>query len=257
MLKIFICEDDTNYLERLTTLVNSYIEENSLDMHTALSALSPNEILEHLQSQNSTGLYFLDLDLSCDMNGFQLAVKIREYDPRAFIVIVTSDVKSHMLTFKYAIEAMDYITKESKDFEERVQTNIKQAFDRYITTMGAQPKRITIKLAEDLKIKSRYISKGILLHLSTIDIIYVESLINKPHYICVFTDEHQYVTRMSLKEIMQKAGPTFMQCHKSCVINTDKIASIDHIKRTLKLKNGATIAIGRRQLKNLLSDVII
>jgi len=225
-------------------------------MHTPISTPSPKDILAHLQLNKATGLYFLDLDLSCDINGFQLATKIREYDSRAFIVIVTGDTKSYMGTFRHATEALDYITKDSLDFDERIKKCINTANDRYILNSTTPSAILTIKLAEDMKNTSRYLSKGHIITLFGTDIIYVESLITKPHHVCIFTHgDGEYVTRMTLKDVANQLGETFIQCNKSCIINIKMIFSVDSKNRILNIRNGHKVEIGRRQLKNVVSVI--
>ena len=48
---------------------------------------------------NTVGIYFLDVDLKCSMNGIRLGEKIRELDTRGFIIFTTThlDVVSLVL----------------------------------------------------------------------------------------------------------------------------------------------------------------
>ena len=45
------------------------------------------------------------------MSGLELAVKLREYDPRGFIVFITAHDDMMFETFRYRLEALDYIVK--------------------------------------------------------------------------------------------------------------------------------------------------
>ena len=66
------------------------------------------EVLLHIYVQiKQKASIFLDIDLSSNMIGINLAATIREYDPLAKIIFVTSYTDLAYLTFLYKVEAMD------------------------------------------------------------------------------------------------------------------------------------------------------
>jgi len=113
VLKIFICEDNKVQREKFENIIENIIIIENYDMDLQLSTEDPFEIINYLKSNNTSGLYFLDVDLHSDINGIQLAEKIREYDPRGFIVFITTHAEMSYLTFLYKVEAMDYIIKDN------------------------------------------------------------------------------------------------------------------------------------------------
>ena len=180
MLRIFICDDNATQLADITTLIDSCIKKNSLDMAITISTQYPSEIIAVLPLQKEIGLYFLDIDLKCEIDAYMLAALIRKQDPRAFIVIVTGDKDSQSLIFKYAVEAMDYIIKDSPDFKERIEACIKNANDRYATKTTISEVEMEIKLAEDTTTSSGYLSKSSIVRLNSSDIYCIESLVLEP-----------------------------------------------------------------------------
>ena len=58
-------------------------------MEIILSTSNPYELLDTIENKDYTGIYFLDIDLNSNINGIDLAKKIRCYDPRGFIIFVT------------------------------------------------------------------------------------------------------------------------------------------------------------------------
>ena len=111
MLKAFICEDNKNQREKLTKIIEDIILIENYDMDLGLSTSDPYELINSITGTTNTGIYFLDVDLHSDINGIQLAEKIREHDPRGFIVFITTHAEMSYLTFIYKVEAMDYIIK--------------------------------------------------------------------------------------------------------------------------------------------------
>lgn len=112
MLKVFICEDNNLQRDKIKSTVENTIIIENLDMKVALSTGKTQDIIDYLENNKGSGLYFIDIDLNSDMNGIQLAERIRQYDPRGFIVFVTTHGEMSYLTFIYKIEVMDYIIKD-------------------------------------------------------------------------------------------------------------------------------------------------
>ncbi|WP_260484812.1 response regulator [Listeria booriae] len=117
MIEVFICEDEDNQRAEIVKYVESYIMIEEFDMQLALATGDPEELLSYVQlSGEGMGLYFLDVDLKhAHLDGLSLAQQIREYDPRGFIVFITTHAELSYLTFTYKVEAMDYIIKDDFD----------------------------------------------------------------------------------------------------------------------------------------------
>ena len=113
MLNVFICEDNTIERNKFEKIIKDIIMIENLDMDVSLSTGNPEDILSYLDNNSVSGLYFLDIDLKNKINVLKLAEKIREYDPRGFIVFVTTHAEMSYLTFIYKVEAMDYIIKDN------------------------------------------------------------------------------------------------------------------------------------------------
>lgn len=116
MLPVFICEDNRMQRERLTKYIEDYIMVEHFDMKLELSTGDPFELVSRMPTHQGMGLYFLDIDLGQpDMNGFELAQEIRKFDPRGFIIFITTHAELSYMTFTYKVEALDYIIHELLD----------------------------------------------------------------------------------------------------------------------------------------------
>ncbi|NVY53265.1 DHH family phosphoesterase [Listeria monocytogenes] len=129
MLPVFICEDNRMQRERLTKYIEDYIMVEHFDMKLELSTGDPFELVSRMPTHQGMGLYFLDIDLGQpDMNGFELAQEIRKFDPRGFIIFITTHAELSYMTFTYKVEALDYIIKDDIDLlHDRVLACMKQA----------------------------------------------------------------------------------------------------------------------------------
>ncbi len=160
MLRIFVCEDNKEQRERFAKIIQDITMIENLDMELTLTTAKPDDILNYLSENDVSGLYFLDIDLKSSMNGIELAAKIREYDPRGFIVFVTTHSEMSYLTFIYKVEAMDYIIKDNySNIKDRIHQCIINAHKKYSAKATELQKIFTMK-ADDKIINQDIIDLG-------------------------------------------------------------------------------------------------
>lgn len=147
MLPVFICEDNRMQRERLTKYIEDYIMVEHFDMKLELSTGDPFELVSRMPTHQGMGLYFLDIDLGQpDMNGFELAQEIRKFDPRGFIIFITTHAELSYMTFTYKVEALDYIIKDDIDLlHDRVLACMKQAEERISNDQDMQRSILRLK----------------------------------------------------------------------------------------------------------------
>ena len=112
MIDVYICEDHPEQRKVISQYIRSAILIEEYDMKIGMETEDPEKILEAVRNSENMGLYFLDIELNTNMNGLVLADRIREYDPRGFIVFITSHSEMSFLTFQYKVEALDFILKD-------------------------------------------------------------------------------------------------------------------------------------------------
>ena len=247
MISIFVCEDNPVHREHITGCINKYVMMQSLDMEVVLATASPYDVLDYLKKNSVTGLYFLDLDLSSDINGIELAEAIRTHDPRGFIVFITTDAESHVLTFKYKVEALDYIVKNNTDQDKRICECIQNAQDRFATKPALQ-NRFVFRLTKDT---TGHLSKGSTIAIDYDKILFFETSPTTPHSIVIITENSRHEFRAKLAEIYKSLDGRFFQCHRSYIVNIDKVSVVDERLMKLHLSNGGTIDIAARHVKRV------
>ena len=235
MLPIYICEDIPEKLEQIKRTINKHIELEKLDMKVVCAVTNPYTLLEYLNNNRENALFFLDIDLKTDIDGFVLAQKIRKIDPNAYIVIVTSHDELNMMTFKYRIQAMDFIVKENiQEFDSRVLSCLKEAYELSMETE---------KLSKTLVLE--IVRKPIVFVLS--DIYYIKA---ESHAISI--NEKTKVNDLSynLSSILDILDERFFQCHKSYVVNMEHVTAINDYNQVAILDNGIECPISRRSKKD-------
>lgn len=234
MLPIFLCEDNTSQLTYFKKIIENYILMEELDMRIICACANPHEILKIQSQTHGSGLYFLDIELNSDMDGFYLAEEIRKEDPRGYIVFITTHSELSYLSFEKHIEAMDYILK---DFPEQLPSRMTECMKKALK-LYSSPQNL-IQKTLPLKIGSRYI------YIPVNDIYCIKASENE-HKLLLLTDYSVYEFYDTLQNILTRLDSSFFLCHKSCIVNLNYVLEIDKSTHKLKLKNGQICPLSAR-----------
>lgn len=238
MLKIFICEDNNEYRKEVEKIIENILIIENYDIEIKKIYRESNEILNSIDRVNETGIYFLDIDLGTDINGIELASKIREIDPTGFIVFITTHGEMSWLTFKYKVEAMDYIIKEEvENLNEKLHECIKEAIKRY--EINKDENKIFVAKSRDKVIRVQYE-----------EIMFFETS-QTIHKVKLHSVNRQVEFYAKMKDLEKEVGDKFVRCHNSYLINKDKIKEIDIKNRTITMSNGETCLVSDKGMKLL------
>ncbi|MDP4145190.1 MAG: LytTR family DNA-binding domain-containing protein [Bacillota bacterium] len=240
MLKIFVCEDNQDQREHLKKIIEDIVMIENYDMEVTLATSDPAEIISYVSNNDISGLYFLDIDLKSNINGISLATEVRKYDPRGFIVFVTTHAEMSYLTFLYKVEAMDYIIKDNySNIRERIHQCIIDANTKYSAKTTNLQKNFSMKV-DDKVINIEY--KKILFFETSSTI----------HKVVVHALDRQVEFYAKMKDVEEKLDDRFFRCHRSYLVNKDNIKEIDINNRVAYMINGEKCLISTRLLKGLM-----
>lgn len=240
LLKIFICEDNKDDRKQLEEAITNAIRTDEINMKISLSTENPKEVIENLKVGHDNGIYFLDIDLKCNINGIKLAEEIRKYDPRGFIVFVTTHAEMSYLTFKYKLEVMDYIIKdEYKDLTKRVRECLKNANNKY--NFKVNRKENCFYLSIEDKIISVEYSKIVFFETSP-----------KIHKVVLHGIDRIVEFYSNMRDVEKNLDSRFIRCHRSYIVNKDKIEKVDRDQRVVYLSNGEKCLSSTRLIKKLI-----
>lgn len=229
MIDIFVCEDNYKQLNEIVSYINNYVLIENLDMELKLATSDPYRILNYLEKNDiEKSLYFLDIGLSSDIDGIELAKKIRKNDFDSKIVFITTHSEMVFLTFKYQIEALDYILK---DFPDEIQGKVTRAID----LCNEQFQKKESKSEEYYQIKTGDQLKSVKIS----DILFFESS-PVPHKVIVHLMNGQFEFYNTMKEI-EAENEKFFRCHKSYVVNVDNVESINRQTREITMSDGEIV----------------
>ena len=239
MIDIFICEDNKKQLDLFTTYISNLILIEGFDMKIVQATSDPHQLLKEILTAENTGLFFLDIDLRSDMNGLTLAQRIRQFQPRCFIVFITSHSEMSFLTFQYKAEALDFIVKDSAEhIKSKIHECLLDVNSKYTSSNNNVTRTFTIN-QNDKRIVIDYN-----------DIIFFETS-NNIHKIILHARKRVIEFTGQLKDIEQQLDYRFYRCHTSYIINKDNITDIDFKELLVHMNNGETCPVSVRKKKGL------
>ena len=248
MLNVFICDDDSIQCEQIKDIVTKHILIENLDMHLAFVTGNPADMLDYLDRHpndntcSEYGLYFLDIDFRHELNGIQLASKILEREPIAYIVFITSHAELSHLTFRYKVGALDYITKDfPEEIISRVKACIDTAYTRHLAVnVSSKTSGFPLPIGNRIRI------------IPFSEIMFFEAHPSLSHRLILHMSNSQIEFRGTLNRVASVV-PDFWNCHKSCLVNLRNIQHVDKSRRVAVMQNGESVPIAMRKLREFSS----
>ena len=249
MIQIYICEDEKIQLEFWKRIMENYIESANVMAKIVLTCQDPQEILDNIKPcDNAEYLFFIDIQMpKYDMNGIELAKKLREKSNEYYLVFITA--KDHLAykVFEYQLDVLDYIVKKPEYYLENA--NIIPIIERLDS--------IFFKINQNKKIKRKIqLGSGSRQYeIALEDIIYVQA-IKGTHLVEVNIACKKIQLRQTLKEIFEKVNSEdFLFVNKSCIVQKKMILEIDKRNRRLNLSGGYQVEVPVREMKRICKEV--
>ena len=241
-MNIFILEDDLTQQYYMETIVEEIIEKHHLQYHHFEVVGKPKQLLEAISEKGSHQIFFLDIEIKTEEEkGLDVAKKIREIDPYAIIVFVTSHSELMPTAFKLQVGALDYLDKSLS----------KEIFKKRIETALLHTESLTGKgLADDALL---FETPHTQIQVPFKDILYIETS-SRPHRLVLYTHRGRTEFTANLLDILKKEK-RFYQCHRSFVVNPANVHQVDKVNHILHFQNGATCLVSRSKIKGLTETI--
>ena len=234
MISCIIVEDELPAREELKYFLN---EEKEIKLIAEFD--NPLDTLNFLEN-NTTDVIFLDISMP-DMNGISLGKIVTKMYPNMKIVFITA-YKDYAVD-AFEIKAFDYLLKPYS--ETRIRNLLKSLVNRETEVISSiknsNLKKITVNIDEGLYV------------ISLNDVDYIEASEKET---LIFSNQKKYISKIKISkwEEMLK-GYNFYRCHRSFIINLDKITEIEQWFNSswiIKIKNYTTaIPVSRNNIKEL------
>ncbi|MEH2958256.1 LytTR family DNA-binding domain-containing protein [Candidatus Merdisoma sp. JLR.KK006] len=246
MLPIYICEDEEPIRNAERIWLEKQILIENCDMEIALCTGSPEELLERLEDERRQGIYFLDVELKgASMDGFRLGQEIRKIDSRGFLIYVTAFRDLAFETFRYHLEALDYICKQDgEQMQAGLSRCLKVVAERVKRDRGEQQEYFTVKTLDVIR------------HIPLDEILYFATA-GRTHRIELHAMQERLDFIGSMQELEERLGERFIRVHRAYLVRGAQIAQVNLKTREVVLKNGERCPFSRnmrQKLETLFSD---
>lgn len=219
MIKIAICDDDKDFLAFVQSCVHQYFRQQNLD--GSVSLFERSDAFWDSFVQEGFHIVWLDILLpgTC---GIKLARNVFERDRNCVISFISSSPDFAMSG--YGVNAVGYLLKPPS--EDALRGLLDQCVERYgkgrhrplILKVGAAAKKLDMG-----------------------DILFLES---RNKQVLVHCRDEVVVVSGKLSALLDELPPSFVQTHKSYVVNLDHIASMN--RTSMEATTGKAIPTSRQ-----------
>ena len=220
-MKIAIVDDEERWRTKTEEGVKNFLADEQIEIDKYASGEN------FLKKCKEYDIVLLDVEMQ-QLDGFQTASRYRESFPKVMIIILTTHTE---LSRKgYMVNAFRYVDKSN--MEEELMEALMSA-------------KLCLKRNQCIEIEASGLGK---IPVVLSDINYIESM---NHCLSIHTNEGVYTSytlRMAdLEENLKEYG--FFRCHKSYIVNLDKIRTFS--RSEIQLKDGSGILVSTRRHKEL------
>lgn len=227
MLNFVICDDNQNMLNKLSKMFDTIFISNNIDASIVFQSTNPVEILDFANSHN-VDVFILDIQLKSKMSGLELAEKVREFNKNCYIIFTTGHLEYSLLAYK--LKTFDYLAKPITI--ERLEETVL----RLVDDVNGQPKKY-IKIDS----KNTLVDEN--------EILYIKRDGMKLIYHTASKDYEAYSSFAKMDGLLPK---NFIRCHKSFVINMNKIVHVEPVSNTIYFDDNSSCELGPKYKKTIL-----
>lgn len=232
-MKILLCDDNPMFCDELEKGLEKY-EITHREVFTIQKVFSGEEALEKLK-QEPWDVLFLDIEMPM-VNGVEVGVCVREQLKNYSLkIIYVSSQRGYAMelfkvnTFDFLIKPVDY-------------TELEVVIDKILISLNRNGEMYI------------YRKKGQTVRCKLEDILYFESSLKKTVIVTRHMTDEYY---SPLKDIYEELkGKRFFYCHKSILVNYDRVAEFYYDK--LVLENGEELEISqakRKEVRQMLGEM--
>ena len=221
MINIILCDDNKKDLDKVIKIIDEFMSKKNLEYQKHIYNdydYSFNLIIkEHIPFK----IYILDIETPSG-SGIDIARKIRKNDVDSVIIFLTGHEELGNIILRNDLLFLSFINKFD-DLNNRLIKSLNKALE-------------LIKQRKILKIIDRNVTYTIDIN----DILYItkESYERKT---IIKTDYTEFKLNKSLCEIISQLDDRFIQTHRSCYVNTERVVKIDKIKKIIRFDNNENI----------------
>ena len=121
MIQIALCDDDSQFVSKITGLIQSLLQDGT-DSPVITTYINPTALMDAISDGERYDVYILDVEMP-EQNGLEVAKHIRQFQPNAAQLFLSSHL--NYATEGYKVQALRYVPK--LDLENALPEALEQA----------------------------------------------------------------------------------------------------------------------------------
>ena len=222
MIKFIIVEDEEKWIKEYERIINDILFKTDKEYEINKFQKFNKELKEIIHDNSEPKIYLMDLELNTKHDGMDILREIREDDWDSEIIVLTNHDRMFESVHKEIYKTFDFIEK-FMDLEKRLKRDIK----KIISKKNDYGKFIY---------KTRKIELQI--YLKDIMYIYRDTVDRK---LVIKTTNNEFIVNLAMKEMQTMLDERFKMCHRSCLINEDRIVEKNYVEGYFITDTGETV----------------
>ncbi len=232
MYHVAICDDESVFIDEIEIIIKHFAKEYDypLQLHSFQNSTA---LLDEIVDGSVFDIYLLDVDMP-GVGGFELAKKVKEKQPEAPIIFLTSHVE--MSREGYKVDALRFVSKLCLDAE--IDEALNAAF---FDILNARNPFLNITHYHDV------------VRVPYNEILYVQRVMR---YLEIHTSRQGIITTgRSIKDVLAKLDDErFVFISRSCFVNLDHVRQLS--ESSIKMDTNESLPISRKMLPGVKSTIL-
>ena len=205
MINIIICDDNKRDASSVEKIVRDYCKK--MDYKIYVYNDYDKNFIKIVEADLENKIYLLDIETP-SMSGIDVARLIRKNDYSSVIIFFSGHDDLSRVIAKKNLMALNFINKF-----DNLKDNLKSSLDLAFSVVGK-------------KRRVKFYSNGVIYNIDVEKILYItrDTLSRKSLIIC---DNATYELSISLKKIASELNNDFIQTHRACFVNRNRIKFFD------------------------------
>lgn len=229
MINFILCDDCIGDLERASGIVDDFMMANNWNYKKHLFSDYDDDFLKVISNTMTDKVYILDMELP-SRSGIDIARLIRNRDRNSIIIFLTGYKDFGDILLKNDFSFLSFINKF-----ENMEKRLKKSLNEVLKILN---KKCEICINES----------GRVLRFSPQDILYItkDSVERKT---VIKTDCNEFKVNFSLASLKNFLNSSFVQTHRCCIINKERVMEYNKRARLIIFDNGESINLVSRDFK--------
>jgi len=229
MINFIICDDQKRDLKRIISLVDKFMMKNEYEYVKHVFSDYDDDFLKIISKKMPGKIYILDIETPT-RTGIDIARIIRTKDDDSILIFMTGHEEFGKVILDSDFAYLSFINK-FKDCENRFENSLNKA----LKIVG-------------VKQTVRFTDNGCTIRLSYDDILYI-TRDNIERKSIIKTDFNEFKVRIPINKIQKELTPDFIQTHRACIINKNRVMQYDKVNKEILFDNGEKIDLICKRFK--------